>query len=118
MEDEQAILEQYAQDAVVARYLVWWPHKDIDETRAFVRRCLAVWQDGSAFRWSIILKEEGRLIGMVEIRIRGHSIDLGYGLARRYWGKGYMPEAVGMIVDWAWQQPAIYRAGHVRCIRT
>ena len=46
---------------------------------------------------------------MVGIGICGHRIDLGYGLARHSWGKGYMLEAVGAIVDRAWQQSAIYR---------
>ncbi len=109
MEDASAIFDQYAQDAAVARYLTWRPHQDIAETQAFLRRCLAVWQDGSAFPWAIIHKADSQLIGMVEIRIQGHRVDLGYGLAQRYWGQGYMPEAVAAIMDWAWQQATIYR---------
>ena len=109
MEDASAIFEQYAQDVAVARYVTWRPHKDIEETRRFLTRCLAVWQDESAFPWNIIRKEDSQLIGIVEIRIHGHKVDVGYGLARRYWGQGYMPEAVGAIMDWAWQQPWVYR---------
>ncbi len=109
MEDARAIFDQYAQDAAVARYLTWQPHQDIAETQAFLRRCLAVWQDGSAFPWAIIHKAESQLIGMLEIRIQGHRVDLGYGLAQRYWGQGYMTEAVAAIMDWAWQQPSLYR---------
>ena len=35
---------------------------------------------------------------MVEIRIGEYKADLGYVLARSYWGHGFMPEAVGAVV--------------------
>ena len=109
LEDAHAIFGQYAQDAAVTRYLTWRPHRDVEETMAFLRRCQAVRQDESAFPWAIIRKADSQLLGMVEIRIVGHRLDLGYGIARRYWGQGYTTEAVAGIVDWAWQQPTIYR---------
>ncbi len=109
MEDAEAIFEQYAQDAAVTKYLTWRPHRDIEETRAFVRRCQDVWRDASAFPWAIIRKAGGQLLGMIEMRIDGHRVDLGYGLAQGYWGQGYTPEVVAAIMDWAWQQPTVYR---------
>src|SRR3712207_2240028 len=80
MDDAQAIFEGYARDGEVSRYMTWRPHNDVEETKAFLRRCLAVWADGSAFPWAIVHKDDARLIGMVEIRIREHRVDLGYGL--------------------------------------
>ncbi len=109
MKDAQAIFEQYAQDVAVTRYLTWRPHQDVEETRTFLRRCQTVWQDGSAYPWVIIRTADRQLLGQVEIRVREHRVDLGYGLARRYWGQGYTTEAVAAIMDWAWQQPPIYR---------
>jgi [ribosomal protein S5]-alanine N-acetyltransferase len=109
MDDAPAVFAGYAQDPLVTRYLTWRPHPAIETTRAFLRRCIVAWQDGSAFPWGIIRKDDQQLIGMIEIRIKGHSVDLGYGLARHAWGNGYMPEAVGAIMDWAWEQPQIYR---------
>lgn len=109
IEDAEAIFEQYARDPEVTRYVTWRPHQAIDDTRTFIRRCLAVWQDGSAFPWNIVHTAEGRIIGVIELRIRGHRADLGYGLARPYWGNGYTTEAAGAIVAWAFEQPSIYR---------
>jgi [ribosomal protein S5]-alanine N-acetyltransferase len=109
LEDAPAIFDQYAQDPEVTRYLAWHPHRYLDETREFLRRCRTVWKDGSAFPWIILRKEDGRLMGMIEIRMSGHAVNLGYVLGRPYWGKGYAPEAVEVMIDWALGQREIYR---------
>jgi len=36
-------------------------------------------------------------------------VSVGYVIARAYWGNGYMPEATRAIIEWAFQQPTIYR---------
>lgn len=46
---------------------------------------------------------------MLEIRIDGHKMDLGYALAKRSWGQGYASEAVQAVVDWAFRQGEIFR---------
>lgn len=48
-------------------------------------------------------------MGMIEARMDGHRVELGYVLARAFWGNGYMPEAAEAIVTWALNQPEIYR---------
>ncbi|MFI5173485.1 MAG: GNAT family N-acetyltransferase [Terriglobia bacterium] len=109
IEDTSALFEQYAQDPDVTRYLAWHPHRYVDETREFLRRCRTSWKDGSAFPWIIIRKADQQLIGMIEIRLAGHAVSLGYVLAKPYWGNGYAPEAVQAIIDWALSQREIYR---------
>ncbi|MGE0131088.1 MAG: GNAT family N-acetyltransferase [Blastocatellales bacterium] len=109
MADAEAIFTEYAQDAEVATYMIWRPHKNIEETRDFIRRCVFEWENGSAFSWVIQRKDGGRLMGMIESRIKGHMMDIGYVLAREHWGLGYMPEAARPIVDWALAQSGIFR---------
>lgn len=108
-EDAVSIFKQYAQDLEVAKYTGWQPHKSAKETDEFVSRCILTWADASAFPYVLIRKEDAQLIGMVEIRIAKHKADLGYVLARSEWGKGYMPEAVRSLIDWALGQNEIYR---------
>ncbi len=107
--DAEAIFRGYAQDPDVTRFLTWKPHEDISDTTRFLARCQGCWEDGSAFPWAITLAGSGELIGMVEMRLKPPHADLGYGLARRYWGQGYMTEAVQTVVDWALAQPEIFR---------
>jgi RimJ/RimL family protein N-acetyltransferase len=108
-EDAALIFKQYAQDPEVAKYTGWRPHKSIRETNEFINRCISVWANASAFPYVLLRREDAQLIGMVEIRINKFKADLGYVLAKSEWGKGYMPEAVQALTDWALGQNEIYR---------
>lgn len=109
LSDAESIHSAYATDPEVTRYLIWQPHKNIEETNAFLTRCAEGWLTGSEFPWAITLKESGELIGMVGLRIHDFKADLGYNLAQRFWGNGFATEAVTAIVNWALTQPQIFR---------
>jgi RimJ/RimL family protein N-acetyltransferase len=57
----------------------------------------------------IILKETGEVIGMIDPRVEGPKVGIGYVAARAHWGKGYVTEATRVIIDWVFQQPSMYR---------
>jgi [ribosomal protein S5]-alanine N-acetyltransferase len=107
--DAPVLFEAYTTDAAVARYMIWTPHRSVDETMAFASRCEQAWADGTAFPWTLWRREDGACLGMLEIRIRAHAVDLGYVLARRWWRQGFMSEAVEAVVRWALAQPTIHR---------
>ena len=109
LEDAEEIFASYARDPEVTRYLVWQPHESIEPTRDFVLRCMAVRALEVAYPWVIRRKGDARLLGMIEIRLDGYRADLGYVLARPYWGQGIMTEAVRAVVDWAIGEPEIHR---------
>jgi ribosomal-protein-alanine N-acetyltransferase len=48
-------------------------------------------------------------IGMIDLRPQGERAEIGYVLARPYWGQGYMTEAAHAVVEWVLRQPGIYR---------
>ncbi len=107
--DAVAIFQAYAQDPEVTRYLVWRPHRDLSETQAFIERCLLSWQQHTEFAYVITDQQTTQLLGMLSLRISGFAASLGYGLRRAAWGQGIMPEAAGVVTDWALAQPSIYR---------
>jgi ribosomal-protein-alanine N-acetyltransferase len=109
MEDARTIFEGWAQDPEVVRYLIWRPHKSIDETEEFVSSSILAWENQMHFPYMITLKAGGETIGMMDARIHPPEMEIGYGLARAHWGKGYMPKAASAVIDWAFQQPSIYR---------
>jgi RimJ/RimL family protein N-acetyltransferase len=109
LKDAPAIFDGWAQDQEVTRYLTWRPHRRIEETEDFVQRCIAAWEHERRFPYMITLKETGEVVGMIDPRIEGPKVGIGYGAARAHWGKGYVPEAACAIIDWAFQQPSIYR---------
>jgi [ribosomal protein S5]-alanine N-acetyltransferase len=64
-------------------------------------------------RWAVCLKEdEDSLIGTCGYNNwarRNNCGEIGYDLMRRYWGQGIMPEAVGAIVRFGFEQMLLNR---------
>jgi RimJ/RimL family protein N-acetyltransferase len=109
LEDARAIFQEYARDPHVTKYLVWRPHRTIQDTAEFLTKCYFVREGNIAYPYSITLRETTNLIGMIEMRIEDCRIDLGYVLAEQYWNKGYMTEAVKAFVAWGLAQEQIHR---------
>ena len=109
MDDAPVIFETYAQDPEVTRYLVWKPHENVRETELFLAACEELWHTGKDFAYAITLKENKTLIGMFGLHPMKLKVEVGYALARPYWGKGYMTEILRTVTDWAFTQPDISR---------
>lgn len=109
MDDASVIFETYAQDPEVTRYLVWEPHKNIRETEQFLSACEDLWHSEKDFAYAITLKENSTLIGMLGLHPMNLKLELGYALARPYWGKGYMTEVLRIVIGWAFTQLDIFR---------
>ena len=108
-DDAEPFFQKCAQDREFAKYLVWVPHQSITNTREFISRCIHCWQEGIAFPWIVIRKNDRELVGILELRIDKYRADLGYGIARAYWGNGYATEITKSVVTWVLQQADIYR---------
>ena len=113
LEDAEEIFRKYARDPEATKYLTRRPNASIDETRNFLRGHHQAWDEGKSFHWVIVRKEDDQLLGTITARVTDHKWELGYVLARSYWGKGYMTEAVKRVVDWALKQKEIYRVWSV-----
>ena len=110
MEDAAAIFSTYAQDPEVARFVSWSVHSSVDVTRKFVEEdCVAGWKTGQVFPWLITLAAGGDVAGIIDLRPVATRAEIGYVLARRYWGRGLMTEAARAVVEWALAERAIYR---------
>ena len=99
----------YATDPEVSRFLPWTPHRNIEETRGFLKRCHEVWKDATAYPYVIRHHAAEAVIGMLEFRPQAHKVELGYVLSRPYWGQGLMTEALRPVVAWLQTQPQVYR---------
>ena len=109
LRDSVAIYEEYATDPEVTRYLTWRPHSSPENLPVFLRGLVARWDSREEFSWVITLGNRDHAVGMLNARIRGHMVDLGYVLGRRHWKQGYMTEAVATLVKWAFGQPDVFR---------
>jgi ribosomal-protein-alanine N-acetyltransferase len=113
MEDAAAMLESYARDPEVTRYLTWKPLQSLEEAERAIRSRVEGWQKGVSFSWTILLKESGALVGTVSLRPQGPRLNMGFLVARPYWGRGYTTEAARPVVEWALAQPGVYRVSAV-----
>jgi RimJ/RimL family protein N-acetyltransferase len=107
--DALAVFAGWAQDKEVTRYLTWHPHQRLEQTQEFIQNCLSAWEQETRFPYLVTLKENSEVIGMIDPRFEGPKMGIGYVAARTNWGKGYVPEATRSIIEWAFQQPSIYR---------
>jgi [ribosomal protein S5]-alanine N-acetyltransferase len=111
--EDELDIHEYASDPEVVRLMIWGPNTR-ELTRAFFERALdeqKEWPRNSV-GLAIELKGEDRVIGSIGLRIkdeRNRAADIGYVLARRYWGRGYMPEAAHAIVDAAFRRAGLHR---------
>jgi len=109
--DAAIIFDSYAQDRLVTKYLVWKPHTKLADVEAFIAECIHARTNGVRYPYVLAMQETEDLpIGMLEYkRIARHQLNLGYVLARKYWGQGLMPEAVRKLADEALAIPSIFR---------
>ena len=99
-DDAEKIYRGWATDGEVTRYLTWEPHESIDTTQALLERWLAAYADPSVRRYGIERKEDGVLMGMIDVvTLREGCPELGYCLGRSWWNRGYMTEAVKTLTE-------------------
>lgn len=112
--DASAIFQSYTQDPKVCRFMVWTPHRSENETRKFLAWCVEAWAGGKTQPYVITSSGNDTAIGMIEARMLGTAVDIGYVLARPHWGKGFMPEAIEALAAAALASPGIFRV-HATC---
>jgi [ribosomal protein S5]-alanine N-acetyltransferase len=112
-EDAPAIFTGYAQDPEVVRFVLWRPHQNIADTEAYIARCLEAPADRER-TYAVLDRTEARLLGAFALRRpESYRVDCGYVLARPFWGRGLMTEALSAAAQWAIQQDEIWRIGAV-----
>jgi ribosomal-protein-alanine N-acetyltransferase len=88
-------------DPEVTRYWSSEPWTDIAQAGQAIARIRAAYADGSELRLGIELRETGELIGNAALHHfvePSRRCELGYAIGSRYWGKGYVSEALEALV--------------------
>lgn len=98
----------YASRPEASRYLAWRPHRDVAETELFLQGSADAWQAGGRLPW--VIRDGGRLVGMIEAKLSGRNAGIGYVIAPDAWGRGYASEAVELVSE------ALFELSPVRAI--
>jgi RimJ/RimL family protein N-acetyltransferase len=91
-------------DPVAMRYWNTPPMTDIGQARKAVERAQTHFPNRVGLRWSLVRREDDVFLGHVSLfdfREQSAVAEIGYGLARAYWGQGYMNEALTAVIDYA-----------------
>jgi [ribosomal protein S5]-alanine N-acetyltransferase len=109
LDDSTVLFRSYTQDADVCRFMIWRPHATEAETRQFIAFCVDAWRGEDCLPYVITERDADVAIGMIEARMHGTMVDIGYVLAKPHWGRGLMPEAISALAAAAFDCPNIYR---------
>lgn len=94
-------------------WLPWVPYTfDFDSTHRYADASSADWDLGRATRFTIRERTTRRMVGIVGLESFSHmheSVELGYWLRLDAAGRGYMTEAAGQVVTWAFSQLRAHR---------
>lgn len=107
--DASRIFAAYGQDPDVAHYMIWRPHIVVGQTQEFIRDCISSWEGDGRLPYVIAYHAHDEPIGMVDARLHGHMVDIGYVLAKGEWGRGVMSEAIDALVIALMSSPDIFR---------
>jgi len=99
----------YAVDPRVSRFLLWSPHKDIEESRAAIDRFREAPQ---MMQWAITQKDGGVLVGVGGFGVVNgalRSADLGYSFSPAFWGQGFATEMTKAVISHGFLEMGLFR---------
>lgn len=113
MDDADAMFRNWASDDEVTKYITWPAHENMEVTKAVLTDWTAAYESPDRYNWAIVLKENGPEpignISVVRVREKTRTATMGYCMSRAHWGKGIMPEALGAVLDFLFDQVGFNR---------
>ena len=106
LEDAEGILE-YGSCAETVKDLMWDGVSTLEEARAGIFEYH--WSRPGI--WAIEHKESGKMIGCIDIRLKlaHEKASFGYVLNKKFWGQGYMTEALSAVLKLCFEQLKLNR---------
>jgi RimJ/RimL family protein N-acetyltransferase len=99
--DDVDLTTEYCQDPIFEGFMLTpWPYRRSDAEKFVGTVIPMLWDDDVEYTWA--LRHEGEFLGLVGFRVRAH--DIGYWVGAPHRGKGFMPEAVGAVADFAFER--------------
>ncbi|MDR0299847.1 MAG: GNAT family N-acetyltransferase [Streptococcaceae bacterium] len=96
--EDAADMFEFTSDPEVARFVTYEPHESIEITQAGI---VNFFIPNRLSTWGIVYRATNKVIGTIDLRIKGDKGNFGWALHRAYWGQGIMPEAAKALRDFA-----------------
>lgn len=108
-EDAEQLFAAVCSHAAVARYLTWHPHESADQTRGVLEQIIRANDAQHPEEQTWIIHLEGEPAGMFSCWWEGGEVELGFCLGPAHWRRGYMREALGLVLGALAQDTAVTR---------
>lgn len=100
-EADAEALYAYARDPDVGPIAGWPAHTSVEESRGVIKNVL----NGKEC-YAVCIKPEARAVGCIELKLNGHTdlterddeCEMGFWIAKPFWGNGYIPEAAEALL--------------------
>ena len=98
-------------DPEVMRYIGTGHPHSIDQVREALGYILAAWKQHGFGRWAIVHKADKKLIGWCGLAFLDNTeeIEIGYGIAKEYWGRGFTTEAAAASIRYGFEEMKLNR---------
>ena len=107
MKDAERMFENWGSHDATTRYVLWETHKDIFDTRVFLRGWVNSYTSSDVYRWVIEINETNEPIGTISVGSMNKILgicDVGYSIGPSFWGRGYATEALGLVVKFLFEE--------------
>ena len=106
-ESDSKDMYEYASSDLVGPNAGWKPHEDENESKEIINMFI---ENNDVY--AIELKSENKVIGGIGIHKRNpddrlrelNQREIGYVLNPKYWGNGYIPEAVNRVIKYGFEE--------------
>jgi len=103
-ENDYMDIYEYSSDSEVTKYLTWYPHTSLKETKDYTNYLQKRYDSGKFFDWGLVCKDDGKFIGtcgFTSINLNKNTCEVGYVLSKKYWGKELIPESLDCVMEFA-----------------
>jgi ribosomal-protein-alanine N-acetyltransferase len=88
------------------------PLENVEDSKSIINSFIDRYEKKNGMAWAIILKEDESFIGTCSYeKIDNHNLsgEIGYDLLKKYWGQGFMAEALSAIIDYGFESLRLNR---------
>jgi [ribosomal protein S5]-alanine N-acetyltransferase len=102
--DDLAAVHAVFSDPLVMQYIVGGACV-LDASRAKLASYIAHQETHGFSKWAVLERVNGAVIGDCGLKVLedGPDVELGFHVARQYWGRGYATEAASACLNWGFE---------------
>lgn len=104
--DATKAYENWCSSFEVSKYVTWYVHKNVEETKKLFSIWEKDYEDDDTYRWIVELKENHEVIGIIDVvskSIKYSACEIGYCYGDKFWGMGYASEALNAVIKFLFE---------------